>query len=151
MVTFSQVSVCQWICTQRGWIGNTTCIMGYVIMVGPLRYPTTPLGYRTPGMLYPLSDTLPPPLGYPTTRIPYPQDALTFCYWHLVEITGDLFKPVHFRPYAKPYWYLVVSTKASGTHPTGMLSCFPSFRFQKTSFGCIALWKFYFPFSWMLW
>ena len=52
------------------------------------------------------------------------------CYWHLMVITGDLFKLVHLRTYSPQYWHLVAATetymvgKAGSTHPTGMLSCF---------------------------
>ena len=59
---------------------------------------------------------------------PYPRLTLTpyiptspesaSCYWHLVVITGDLFKLVHLRPYLPHhYWHLVVTTK------TGTVAC----------------------------
>ena len=47
------------------------------------------------------------------------------CKWHLVAITGDLCKLVHFKsplPISGGCW----SAQASGTHPTGMLSCYLS-------------------------
>ena len=34
------------------------------------------------------------------------------CNWHLVVITGDLFKLVHLRTYPYQYWHLVVVTEA---------------------------------------
>ena len=46
------------------------------------------------------------------------------CYWHLVLITGDLFKLVHLRTYTHQYGHLVVATEVDGTHPTWMLIFF---------------------------
>ena len=50
---------------------------------------------------------------------------LSTYYWHLVVITGDLFKLVDLRTYPAPrYWPLMVTTEAGGTHPTWMHSCY---------------------------
>ena len=47
------------------------------------------------------------PLGIPDMRY----TPLIPCYWHLVVITGGLFKRVHLRPYPYLYWHLVVTTE----------------------------------------
>ena len=56
--------------------------------------------------------------------------APNLCYWHLVMITGNLFKLVHMRTYPPPQLVLTSSGgyrnmyrwQAGGTHPSGILS-----------------------------
>ena len=78
-----------------------------------------------PGYLPPLLDTrhgtYPLSAGFQIWDLPP-------CYWHLVVITGNLFKLVHLRTYPTPqYWHQVVAIE---THTIGkqavhiLLECF---------------------------
>ena len=63
------------------------------------------------------------PMGTPSSLDIRHGSTVLPCYWHLVVITGDLFKFVHLRPYNPHYWHLVVAAEVDSTHPTEMLSC----------------------------
>ena len=78
-----------------------------------------PPGHQTWGNPLDIKPTDPPPRGYQTWTHP--------SRWHLVVITGDLFKLVHLgvsTPMNGGHWnWSMYGFQTGGTHPTGLLSC----------------------------
>ena len=69
-------------------------------------------------------------------------------YWHLVVITGDLFRLIHLKTYPLPPPSLIssgghrnmYSWQADGTHITGMMSCFH--KCTKPFLSVLFIWLF---------
>ena len=72
------------------------------------------------GTLYASYDRSLYPIGHQNWE-PTPP-SFRYC-WHLVVITGDLFKFVHLRTYPPLVLTSSDAHRAGGTHPTRMLSC----------------------------
>ena len=90
----------------------------------------------------PIPDTKYGTSSSPSPRIANMGPTPSPCYWHLVVITGDLFKLAHLRTH--PLMVLTSSgghqnmhgRQANGTHPTGMLFCSISFKNVQYLFQC---------------